>query len=111
MTIPEWGHSSSLAVSSKNLFSSRHDFVGVCSYEYICALGDSNRGLGVFTQGQAGDAEDGGFFLNTPRVGQDQSSLAEQAEKIEIAQRSDEAELRMVFDAALAELVLSAWMY
>jgi hypothetical protein len=74
-------------------------------------LGDSDWTLGVLTQGQARNAKGRGFFLDAPGVGQGQSSLAEQAEKIEISQWLNEAELRVVFDAALAELLLSARMH
>ncbi len=62
------------------------DSCGVCSYEYICALGDGDRALGILAQGQARDTERRGFFLDAPLVGQSQGSLAEQAEKIEISQ-------------------------
>lgn len=111
MPVPEWGGSAFLAVSSKDLLRSRHDFGGVSSYEYICALGDSDWALGVLTQGQARDSEGRGFFLDTPGVGQSQRSFAEQAEKIEISQRRNEAELRVVLDPALGEPLLSARMY
>src|SRR6266849_2390114 len=111
MPIPEWRSSATLAISAENLLCCRHDFGGVCSYEYICALGDSDRALGVLTQGQARDAEGRGFFLDAPGVGQSQGSLAEQAEKIEIAQWLNEAESRVAFDAVLAEPLLSARMH
>src|SRR6266849_2095155 len=108
MSIPEWRRLARLAVSSEDLLCSSHDFGGVCSHEYICALGDSDRTLSVLTQGQARNAEGRGFFLDAPGVGQSQSSLAEQAQKIEISQWLNEAELRVVPDAALAEPLLSA---
>src|SRR6266568_8004723 len=86
MPIPEWRRSALLTVPSKDLLSSCHDLGRVCSYENICATGNSDRTLGVLAQRQARDAECRGFFLDAPGVGQSQHSLTEQAEKIEIAQ-------------------------
>jgi hypothetical protein len=111
MPIPEWRSPALLALSSEDLLRCRDDFGGICSYEFICALGDRDRALGVLPQGQARNAQGGGFFLDATGVGQSQCSFAEQAEKIEIAKWLNEAQLRMMFDAVLTKPLLSARMH
>jgi len=110
VTIPEGGNAPGLAFSSKNGFGGGEDPSRVGANELICAFRNRDGALGIFAQGKARDAESGSFLLDAPGIGEDQRGLAEQAEKIEIADRRDQFQLRMGLDAGLGEALLRAWM-
>lgn len=50
-------------------------------------MGDGDGTLRVEAEGEAGDAEDGGFFLNAAGVCEEEAGIVHEAEEIEIALR------------------------
>src|SRR5579859_74756 len=90
VAVPERWDAAGLAFSGENIMGGGNDFCGIGSNELVCALRDCDRALGVLAEGEAGDAEGGGFFLDTAGIGQDQRGFAEQAEEIEITDGRDQ---------------------
>ena len=69
---------------------------------------DGDGAFGVFAKSEAGDAQGSGFLLNAAGVGQDQCGFAEQAQKIEIADGRNQAQLWMSFDPCVSKTLLRA---
>jgi len=110
MAVPVWRNAARLALSGNDGLGGGDDFCWIRSDEEVRALRNRDRALGVFAKGEAGDAESGGFFLNTAGIRQDERGFAQEAEKIEIADRRDELELRMSLDAGLQQALLGTRM-
>jgi hypothetical protein len=89
MAVPEGRNTARLTLSGKNGLGGGDDFCWIRSDEEVRALRNRDRALGVFAKGEAGDAESGGFFLDAAGIGQYEGGFAEQAKKIEIADRWD----------------------
>src|SRR5580704_3366048 len=85
VAIPEGGNAAWLAFSSENGLRGSKDLCRVGADKLICSFGNRDGALGVFAQGEARDTECGGFLLNAAGISEDQRGLAEQAEKIKIA--------------------------
>ena len=65
---PPWGRR-----RSKHLACRRDDPAGIASHQLIGAFGQGYGSLGVVAEGEAGDAENGGFFLYAAGVGEDEA--------------------------------------
>jgi len=82
VAIPERWDAARLAFTRDNIVGGGNDFCGIGSNELVCALRNRNGALGVLAEGEARDAESGGFFLNAAGIGQYEGGFAEQAKKI-----------------------------
>ena len=96
MAIPQLGDAATGAVGAaafENSGELRQDSFAVGANDGVGALGDCDGSLGVVTQGQAGHAEGGGFFLDAARIGEHHLGVGLQGEKIEVADWVDNPEV------------------
>jgi hypothetical protein len=110
MPIPKRRDAASFAFASQSITGGSHDFDRISTNKQVSTFCDGDRAFGILAQGEAGDAEGGGFFLDAAGVGQDEFGFAQEAKKIEIANGWNEPELGVVADAAFGHTVLSARM-
>lgn len=91
VAVPEWWNAAGLAFSHQDSLCGRDDFGWVGTDELVGPLRDGDGTLGVLPEGEAGDAEGGGFFLDAAGIGQDKGGFAEEAEEIEITDGRDQS--------------------
>jgi len=108
LAIPERRDAAGFAIAGEIGFCRGDDFCRVSADEEIGALRNGDGALGIFAQGEARDAECGGFFLNAARVSEDQGGLTQETEKIEIADWRNDPEIGAKTDAGLGEALLGA---
>src|SRR5579863_5282924 len=72
----------------------------VSSHQLIAAQGDRDWTLCALAHREAGHTQERGFFLNAPRVRDDESGLLLQSQKLEIGQRIEQTETRREGDFA-----------
>ena len=108
MAVPEGRNAARFRFAGQSVACSGDDPGGIGANKKVCAFGNGDGPLGVFPQGEARDAKSGGLFLDAARVREDKSRFAEEAEKIEIADRRDEAEFRTKTNSGLREALLGA---
>lgn len=72
---------------------SRQDAVGLGADELIGADLASDGSFGVFSDGDARDLEEGGFFLDAARIREDDFGMRHQMQKAEIVERIEQANL------------------
>jgi hypothetical protein len=110
MAVPELGYVPGLTFSGKNLCGGSDNLGWVRAYQQICSFRNGNRALGVFAQRQAGHIQGSRFFLDGAGVRQDQSGFTEEAEKIEIADRSNNTNVCLLCNSCLCESLPGARM-
>ena len=80
----------------------------------IGTLADGNRTLRIRPQGQAGDAQIGGFFLDAPGIGDEQSTIKNQTHETAIGNRFFQVNsigpFQTLPQAVLFQTFLGAWM-
>jgi len=111
VAVPKRRNAAGFAFSVEGVASSSDDLSRVSADKYVCAFADGDGPFGIFPESEAGDAEGGGFLLDAARIGEDESGFAEKAEKIEIADGRDEAELGVMLYARLRQMLLGAGMH
>src|SRR5229473_6482461 len=90
VAVPEWGDAAGFASACQGVAGGGDDFDRIGANQQVCAFGDGDGALGVLPQGEAGDAESGGLFLDATRIGQDKLCFAQETEKIEISNGRNE---------------------
>src|SRR5229473_327718 len=90
VAVPEWGDAAGFAPAREGVAGGGDDLGRIGANQQVCAFGDGDGALGVLTQGEARDAESGGFFLDAAGIGQDELRFAQKTEKIEIADGGNE---------------------
>src|SRR5581483_2838438 len=103
VAVPEGWDPSGLAFAGQGSASSGDHLLGVGTHKQIGALSNRNGSLGVLPKRETRDAQGSGLFLDAARIGQDQRGAAEEAKKIEVANRLDELKVRMMGHARLGE--------
>ena len=79
------------------------DFGNIATDHGVGSLFDGNRPLCIFTQGEAGNAKRGGFFLQATGIGQDDTCPGHQAEHFEITLRWQKDKARIGDEVLQAE--------
>src|SRR5713226_3505198 len=111
MAVPERRYAANFAPACQGVTGGGHNLGGIGANEEVCALGDGDGALGVLPQGEAGDAESGGLFLDATGIGQDELCFAQETEKIEIADGRNEAQLGVMLNASFSQTLLGARMH
>jgi len=101
MAVPKRGNAACFAPARKGITGGGDNLARIRTNEQIGTLGDGDGALRIFPQGEARDAECGGFFLDAARVGEDQLCFAQETEKIEVADGRNELQSGMMLDAVL----------
>ncbi len=111
MAVPKRGNPASFALARQGITGGGDYLARISTNQQICALRDGDRALGVLTQSETGDAKSSGFFLNTPRVGEDELCFAQETQKIEVPDGRNDPQLGVVLDAGLRQMLLGAGMH
>ncbi len=94
LSIPVFGDATVLGMPLEYLLRFRDDPRLAGSTDDARALGNGHRTVGVLTKSQAGDAQHSGILLNPPGIRQDKLRTGHQAQRVQIAQRSDDPQIR-----------------
>ena len=70
------------------------DHLRVGPDDLVRPMGDGDGTLRAVAQGEARNAQDGRLFLNSPRVGQDETRSTHQRDEVEIAKRVETRDSR-----------------
>src|SRR6266850_8206268 len=67
-----------------------HDPTGIAADDPVGAVRDRDRTLRAVAKGQAGDPEEGRFFLDAPGIGEHQPRAAHEGDEVEVPERVEE---------------------
>src|SRR2546425_5290370 len=84
LAVPEWGRAVAprrLVEAAKGLI---HDPGGLGADDPVGAVGHRGRTFGRVSKGQARDYQEGRFFLDAPRIRENQTGAAHEGDEIEI---------------------------
>ncbi len=111
MAVPQGRDAALLTFSGQDFASGSNNLLRLRANNLIGALGDGHGALGILPQCKTGHAERGSLFLDATGVREDKRCAAQKTEKIEIADRRHDAQLRMMAFAGGGEPLLGAWMH
>src|SRR5258706_16201387 len=111
MAVPEGWDAAGLAFAGQSVAGHGDDFGWIGANEQIGAFRNRDGAFSVLPQSEAGHAESGGLLLDAPGVGEDERRFAEKAKKIEIADRRDEAQVRVMVKAPFGEALLGGGVH
>lgn len=110
VAVPEGRDAPGLAFTGEGFAGGGNDFGGIGAHEQVGALCDGYGALSVLAECKARHAEGRGFLLDTAGISENEGGAAEQAKKVQIADRLDELEIGVVRDAGLSEALAGARM-
>jgi hypothetical protein len=84
MAIPQGRDAASFALACQSITGGSDDFDRIGTNKQVGTFRDGDGALGVLAQGETGNAESGGFFLDAAGIGEDELGFAQETEKIEI---------------------------
>ena len=84
LAVPQGRAAAVLALAGQHLGGFFEDARRIGAHQHVAAFVDGHRALGVFAQGEAGDAQGGGFFLQAAAVGHDQRGVLPQVEEFHV---------------------------
>src|SRR5438876_1057886 len=111
MTVPKRRNAAGFTLARQGITRGSDDLAWIRADQEVGTLGDGDGALGIFTQGEAGDAESRGFFLDAAGIGEHEAGFAQETEKIEVPNGRNEPKLRMMLDTALCQTLLRAGMH
>ena len=85
---------------------SRQDAVGLSADKLIAADLASDGSFGVFADGDARDLEEGSFFLDAARIGEDDFGVRHQVQKAQIVEGIEQAKLGHTLEALTKRAML-----
>ena len=83
---------------------------GVGANHRVGAMAHRYRPFGILPQGQTRDTQRRGLFLHPAGIGQDQSGIGHQTEKIQVTYRSTEPQALGQLETPRLQPCLRAWM-
>jgi hypothetical protein len=89
MAIPQGRDAASFALACQSITGGSDDFDRIGTNKQVGTFRDGDGALGVLAQGEAGNAESGGFFLDAAGIREDELGFAQETEKIEVADWRD----------------------
>src|SRR6266404_2924944 len=110
MAVPEGWDAAGLAFAGQSVAGHGDDFGRISANEQIGAFRNRDGTFGVLPQSETGHAESGGLLPDAAGVRENEGGFAEKAEKIEIAHRRDEAQLRVMTNTGFGQALLGARM-
>jgi hypothetical protein len=111
VAVPHRRNAARFALPGQGISRSRYNLSGIRAHKQVCPFRNRHWAFSVLTQRQAGHTQSGSFFLDTPRVGQNQRRFAQQAQKIKVSHGRYQPQLCMMFDSALRKPMLGPRMH